>query len=101
MSASYSAPLQVVGFESSRRGDADRGPLVRVRGDDARMRMVQDGELAWVEGPRRKDLAQVVIDDSVPRGCVVLRDILGVAVSDVIRLIKPDFDRERDPRAFA
>jgi hypothetical protein len=97
----YSAPLQVVGFIASRRGDAERGPLVRVRSDDARLRLLQDGELAWVEGPRRRDLAQVVIDDTLPRGGVVLRDILGVAVSDVIRVIKPDFDRERDPRAFA
>jgi hypothetical protein len=41
-------PLQVVGYIASRRGDAERGPLVRVRPEDARMRLIDDGELVWV-----------------------------------------------------
>jgi hypothetical protein len=34
-----------------------------------------------------------VIDDSVPKGGVVLRDIVGVTVSEVVRIQKPDYDR--------
>ena len=98
---SFNPPLQVIGFLGTRRGDDDRGPLVRLRADEARLRMLTDGELVWVEGPRRKELALVAIDDAVPRGGVIVRDIPGLAVSEVIRLAKPDFDRERDRRTFA
>jgi hypothetical protein len=99
--SSFNPPLQVMGFLGTRRGDHDRGPQVRLRTDEARLRTMTDGELVWVEGPRRKELALVAIDDGVPRGGVVVRDIPGLAVSEVIRLVKPDFDRERDRRTFA
>ena len=99
--SSFNPPLQVMGFVGTRRGDDDRGPLVRLRADEARLRMVMDGELVWVEGPRRKELALISIDDAVPRGCVIVRDIPGLSVSEIIRLVKPDFDRERDRRTFA
>jgi hypothetical protein len=85
-------PLHVVGYHATRRGDADRGPQIRVSAEDARSRLLRDGELAWVYGPRRHELATVVIDDAVPRGGAVLRDILGVSVSEVVRLQKPDYD---------
>jgi hypothetical protein len=65
---------------------------VRVSAEEARARLLNDGELAWVYGPRRHELATVVIDDEVPRGGAVLRDITGVSVSEVIRLQKPDYD---------
>jgi D-threo-aldose 1-dehydrogenase len=39
------APLQVVGFIATRKGDAERGPLVRIRRDDAIRRLIDDGEL--------------------------------------------------------
>jgi anaerobic selenocysteine-containing dehydrogenase len=89
----YNPPLQVVGFVASRRGDDDRGPCVWINADEARKRLIMDGELVWVYGPRRHDLAPVEIDESLPRGAAVVRDILGVAVSEVIRLVKPDLDR--------
>jgi hypothetical protein len=54
--------------------------------------MLSDGEMAWVEGPRRQELAAIAIDDSVPRGGVVVRDIAGLAVSEIVRLRKPDLD---------
>jgi hypothetical protein len=88
----YNPPLQVVGFLGTRRGDPDRGPQVRIRGDEAALRMLSDGEMIWVQGPRRQELATVVIDNAVPRGGLVVRDIPGLAVSEIVRLQKPDYD---------
>ncbi len=93
MSIRSNPPLHVVGFVSTHRGDAERGPQARIRTDEAQIRLLNDGELAWVYGPRRHELATIVIDDSVPKGGVVLRDIVGVTVSEVVRLQKPDYDR--------
>ena len=90
--AGYNPPLQVVRFISTRRGDADRGPLVRMNADEARRRLMMDGELVWVYGPRRHDLATLRVDDSLPRGGVVVRDITGLAPSEVVRVVKVDTD---------
>jgi hypothetical protein len=92
MSRQYSPPLQVVGFIATKPGDAHRGPMVRLRRADALIRLVQEGELVWVHGPRRQELAVLEIDDSLPRGGVVLRDIAGVAPSEIVRIVKPDLD---------
>jgi hypothetical protein len=89
----YNPPLQVVGFVGTRRGEPDRGPQARVRAEEAALRMLIDGELAWVQGPRRQELAKVVVDDAVPKGGVILRDVAGVGVSEIVRLVKPDLDR--------
>jgi hypothetical protein len=75
----YNPPLQVVGFLGTRRGDPERGPQVRLRSDEAALRLLSDGEMAW-------------IDDAVPRGGVVVRDITGLAVSEIVTLRKPDLD---------
>ena len=99
MSSGYSPPLQVMGFIATRRGDAERGPLVRMRTDDAAKRLLNDGEVAWVYGPRRQELATVVLDDAVPRGGVIVRDIAGIAPSEIVRVVKVDLDsagRRRD-----
>ncbi len=99
MSDGYSPPLQVMGFIATRKGDAERGPLVRMRTDDAAKRLLTDGEVAWVYGPRRQELATVVIDDQVPRGGVIVRDIAGIAPSEIVRVVKVDLDsagRRRD-----
>jgi len=93
MSVGYNPPLQVVGFISTRRGDAERGPAVRVRPDDATLRGVHEGDLAWIYGPRRHDLATVIIDDSLPRGGVIVRDVAGLAPTEIIRLVRLDADR--------
>ena len=93
----YNPPLQVVGFIGSRRGDAERGPALSLNREEAAMRMLADGELVFIIGPRRKELAPVIIDDEVPRGGVVVRDIAGLMVSDVIKLVKPDMDRGPAP----
>ena len=91
----YNPPLQVIGFVGTKRGESDRGPQVRLRSDEAAIRMLTNGELAWIEGPRRQELATVVIDDSIPRGGVVVRDVAGLGVSEIVRLVKPDLDRPR------
>ena len=92
MSSGYSPPLQVMGFIATRAGDPDRGPLVRIRAADAAKRLLNDGEVAWVYGPRRQELATVVIDEQVPRGGVIVRDIAGIAPSEIVRVVKVDLD---------
>jgi anaerobic selenocysteine-containing dehydrogenase len=86
-----------VGFVASRSGDAQRGPLVWMRPDDALIRLLSEGELVRVISPRRQELAVLAIDDSLARGCVVVRDVLGVAVSEIVRIVKPDFDAPEGP----
>ena len=95
MSRPYNPPLQVVGYIGTRSGDEERGPLVRLARAEATMRMLVDGEVVWVYGPRRHDLATVIVDDDVPKGGVIVRDIAGVAVSEIVRLVKPELDRRR------
>jgi anaerobic selenocysteine-containing dehydrogenase len=86
------APLQVVAFTATRRGDAERGPLVRILPEDARRRLIEDGELVWVYGPRRHELAPVVYDERMPRGGIAVRDIAGIAITEIVRLVKMDVD---------
>ena len=97
----YSPPLQVIGFIGTRPGDAERGPVVMINADEARLRKIDDGELVWVYGPRRHDLTAVKVDDSVPRGGVVARDVAGLAVSEIVRLMKVDTDRPMLPPSLA
>jgi len=91
-------PLQVVAFAATRRGDPERGPLVRLRADDAARRLLNEGDLVWVQGPRRQEMATVALDDSLPKGGIAVRDIAGIAVSEVVRLVSPERDRPRPPR---
>jgi len=93
----YNPPLQVVCFIDSRRGDPDRGPSIRINAIEARVRMLVDCELVFISGPTRKELAPVTIDDDVPNGGVIVRDILGLLVTDVVTLTKPDMDRGPQP----
>ncbi|HJU65629.1 MAG TPA: molybdopterin dinucleotide binding domain-containing protein [Gemmatimonadaceae bacterium] len=92
MTERYSPPLQVVGLVATRSGDRERGPAIWIRSDDASLRLVTDGELAWVYGPRRHELATVHIDDSLKRGTIVLRDVVGASPSETVRVVKPDLD---------
>jgi anaerobic selenocysteine-containing dehydrogenase len=91
----YSPPLQVVGFLATRRGDPERGPEVRMRADEAAIRLLQDGELVRVVGPRRQEVATLRVDDALPRGAVVIRDVAGVAPSEVVRVRKVETDLPR------
>ena len=93
-------PLQVVGYIATRKGDPERGPMVRMRSDEAAERLLNDGELVWVYGPRRQELAPLELDDTLPRGGVVVRDLVGVAVTEIVRVRKPEFDRAEDRRRY-
>ena len=91
----YNPPLQVVQFIGTRKGEAERGPQVQINSQEAALRMLQDGELVWVSGPRRNEVAELKINDDVPRGGVVARDIVGLSVTDIVRLTKIDTDLPR------
>lgn len=102
MEDAVNRPLRVEALLASRRGDAERGPLVVMHPDDARTRLLEDGELAWVYGPRRHELAEVRVDASQRRGDVTLRDVAGASPSEIVRVIKPDLDpRGRRRGTFA
>jgi hypothetical protein len=91
----FAPPLQVVGFIATRRSDAERGPLIRMRPDDALIRLLTAGELVRVVGPRRSEFAPLELDETLPRGGVVVRDLSGVAVTEIVRVVKADFDSPR------
>lgn len=93
--------LRVASFVGTRLSDPERGPQVRMNSEDARARLLVDGELAWVYGPRRQELATVVVDDTMRRGDVGLRDVAGVDVSEVVRVVKPDLDSHTRRGLFA
>lgn len=84
----FAPPVQVVGFLATRKGDAERGPMVRMRSDDALVRLVTAGDLVRVVSARRSELAVLELDDTLPKGGVVLRDVAGAAVSEVIRILR-------------
>jgi anaerobic selenocysteine-containing dehydrogenase len=93
-------PLRVSELIATRSGDDERGPAVFMHPKDAANRLLNEGELAWVYGPRRHELATVIFDDALVSGDVVLRDIVGASPSESVRVIKPDLDT-RDKRVFA
>ena len=99
MIVGHDRPLQVVGFIATRPGDAERGPLIRMNTGEAKARILTDGEIVRIYGPRRFELAQLQVDDRVPRGGAVLRDIAGIAPSELIRVIKLELDSDRRPRS--
>ena len=87
--------LMITQYISTRPGDPERGPLVRVHPSEAKKRVMQPGELVWVYGPRRHELAVLEVDENVREGTVIARDILGVAPSEIVRVVKHDFDAGR------
>jgi anaerobic selenocysteine-containing dehydrogenase len=91
-SETLDGPLRVARLDATKKGDPDRGPMVTMNPREARVRLLTDGELAWVYGPRRGELATVRIDESMRLGDVVLRDIAGAAPSEIVRVVKPDLD---------
>ena len=97
----FNRPLRVARLIATRSGDAERGPQVTLNPADAKTRLLNEGELAWVYGPRRQELAEVRLDPAVLLGNVVLRDIVGSAPSETVRVIKPDLDRPKKPSTLA
>jgi anaerobic selenocysteine-containing dehydrogenase len=90
--------LLVSQYIATRFGDPERGPMVRLHPMEARKRLLEDGELVWVYGPRRHELAVLIVDDAVSPGNVIARDILGVAPAEKVRVVKHDFDAGRSTR---
>jgi len=97
----FNRPLRVAKLIATRSGDAERGPQVTLNPTDARVRLLNEGELAWVYGPRRQELAEVKLDPSIALGDVVLRDVVGSAPSETVRVIKPDLDPPKKPSTVA
>lgn len=100
LSGNYRPKLFVVEYTSTKKGDKERGPLVRMRAAEARIRLIQDGELVWVVGPRRSELAELHIDDRIAEGNVCVRDIAGVTHSEYVTVTKPDSDSPLAGRHF-
>jgi anaerobic selenocysteine-containing dehydrogenase len=98
LTEAFQPSLMVAQYIATRAGDAERGPLVRLHSSDARKRLLEDGELVWVYGPRRHELVMLVVDDSVAPGTVAARDILGIAPAESVRVVKHDFDAARSTR---
>ena len=96
----FQPQLKVAEYVSTHKGDAERGPLVRINGREARFRLLEDGELVWVSGPRRNELAVLRVDESLAAGHVALRDVAGVAVSESVTVSKPDLDTPVGKRHF-
>ena len=100
--AALNRPLRVVNLLVTHKDDAERGPMVIISEVDAKSRLLTDGELAWVYGPTRHELATVRIDPTARQGDVVLRDIFGARPSEIVRVVKPDLDsRGRRPPTLA
>ena len=100
MNDTRNRPLRVERLVATRKGDPDRGPAVYMNPADARERLLNEGELAWIYGPRRHELATVVLRDDQKLGDVTLRDVLGASPSELVRVIKPDLDT-RGSKVFA
>ncbi len=88
--------MRVLQFIATRVTDADRGPQVRMNGTEAAARLLTNGELVVIEGPRRQQLATLVVDESLRRGDVVVRDLAGVSPSEIVYVLKPDLDAPGD-----
>jgi anaerobic selenocysteine-containing dehydrogenase len=98
---SFNDPLRVSGLIANTPDDPDRGPAVMMHPDDARQRLLTEGELAWVYGPRRHELATVRFDWGARRGDVMLRNVAGAAPSELVRVVKPDLDSRGRQGALA
>ena len=97
----FNRPLRVARLIATRSGDAARGPQVTLNPAEAATRLLNEGELAWVYGPRRQELAEVKLDPAVGLGDVVLRDVVGSSPSESVRVIKPALDKPRRPASLA
>ncbi len=87
--------LLVTQFIATRQGDAERGPKVWLSPPDARIRLLVDGELAWIRGPRGQQLATMQIDERVMHHTCIVRDLVGVSAAENVRVSKPDLDSPR------
>jgi anaerobic selenocysteine-containing dehydrogenase len=99
MLSSFDPELRVVEYVATKKGDAERGPQVRLNPVDAQRRLLVEGELAWVKGSQGQQVAPVVVDETIAEYTCGLRDIAGVMLSESVRVSKPDLDTPRRPAA--
>jgi anaerobic selenocysteine-containing dehydrogenase len=90
--SSFEPELRVVKYVATRKGDRERGPQIRLSPADAKLRLLLDGEVVWVHGPRGAQVAPLVIDANVAEHTCALRDIAGIDLSEAVRVSKPDLD---------
>ncbi|HUO52335.1 MAG TPA: molybdopterin dinucleotide binding domain-containing protein [Gemmatimonadaceae bacterium] len=88
----YDPGLRVLQLIATRRTDPERGTKVWMHGHEARIRNLSDGELVWVYGPRRHELAVLAVDDALPMGACILRDVAGASPSETITIRKVETD---------
>jgi len=91
----YNPPLRVLELIATTPADPERGPMVWMNAREARMRTLSHGELVWVYGPRRHDLSKLQVDDKVPHGMCILRDVAGASPSEEVTIRKVDTDSPR------
>lgn len=97
----FGPQLRVLEFIATKRGDAERGPMIWLSPTDAKVRLLREGALAYVEGPRRSELAVVAIDETVPDGSVRVRDVAGITVTEHVMVSLPDIDPSKPGRTVA
>jgi anaerobic selenocysteine-containing dehydrogenase len=90
--SNFEPELRVVEYVATRKGERERGPQIRLHPADAKLRLLLDGELVWVRGPRGAQVAPLVIDASIAEHSCALRDIAGVDLAEAVRVSKPDLD---------
>jgi len=91
----FNPPLRVLQLIATQATDPERGPMVWLNAHEARMRTLSHGELVWVYGPRRHDLTVLQVDEAVPAGACVLRDVFGASASEMVTIRKVDTDTPR------
>jgi anaerobic selenocysteine-containing dehydrogenase len=98
VSGPFNPPLRVARLIATKRKDPERGTKVWMNREEAEVRLLTDGELVWVYGPRRHELAVLTIDEKVKRGECVLRDVAGASPSEIVTIVKVSTDKPRRER---
>jgi hypothetical protein len=95
--SNFEPRLTIVRFIATRMSDPVRGPLLWIRPDDARIRNLIPGEIVQVITPRRRELATLDIDETLPEASAIARDIPGVTVTETVLVEKYDPDASSKP----
>lgn len=84
--------LLITQYIATKKGEPDRGPKIWLNPEEAKFRMLSDGELVWVKGPRGQQLATLQVHTQVKKYTCIVRDLAGVSVSENVKVYKPDLD---------
>ena len=101
MIEAFNPPLRVLELIAPRVTEPARTTMIWMNAADARMRSLTDGELVWVYGPRRHELAGLEVDDTIPRGHCILRNVAGASPSEVVTVRKVEDDSATDRSQYA